>query len=288
MKTNYLILTAAFLMAVLSCKKEEAEITSPELSTELFSAEEEILSDADASYLDDISEESFDFANGSMSERTAEEWTIGTVADTMPGDPCATRTWQVVDSLHRVLTIDFGPEPCLCRDSIYRKGVVIIHFEGRRGAPGFKKTITFRNYFVNRIQIEGKINVVYQGAFKWTRTLEGGLNIYPDGTRARRQSRHLIEQLEGMQSPGRRGDVFRITGTSNGINRREVRYISNIREPLIRKYEPGCARVFVKGVVVTKTGNGNEAILNYDPDGTAPCDRVASLTINGETRIIRL
>ena len=288
MKTDYFILMTALWMVVVSCKKEEVDIASPELNTDIFSAEEQILSDADASYLDDISEESFVFNNGSMSERTTDEWTLGIVADTTPVEPCATRTWQVIDSMHRVLTIDFGPDPCLCRDSIYRKGMVIIHFEGRRGAPGFKKTITFRNYFVNRVKMDGKITVVYQGNFKWSRTLEDGLNSYPDGTKARRQSRHLIEQLEGMQTPGRRGDVFRVVGTSSGINRREVRYVSNIREPLIRRYEPGCARVFVKGVVVTKTGNGNESILNYDPVGTVPCDRVASLTINGETRIIRL
>lgn len=288
MKNYYLIPLAIILMVVSSCTKEEAELTSNLLNTDMISAEEEILSDADASFLDDISEEALNFTNGTMSERTSNEWTIENVSDTLPADPCATRTWEVIDSFHRVLIIDFGTEPCLCRDSLYRKGKVIIHFEGRRGVPGFKKTITFRDYFVNRVKVDGKITVVYQGDFKWTRTLEGGLNIYPDGTRARRQSRHLIEQLEGMNTPGRRGDIFRITGSSSGINRREVRYVSNIREPLIRKYEPGCARVFIKGIVVTKTGNGDEAILNYDPEGTAPCDRVASLTINGETRIIRL
>lgn len=288
MKTNLVTLLLAAVLAVVSCEKEDATGAGVIAETDILSAEEEVMMDVDVTFLDDISNEMGEMNMGSLTERTSGEWSSGNVADSLPPDPCATRTWEVIDSFHRVLTIDFGPEPCLCRDSLYRKGMVIIHFEGRRGAPGFKKTITHRDYYVNRKKIEGKITIVYQGNFSWIRTLENGRITFPDSTVARRQSRHVIQQVEGMRVPGPRGDVFKVNGTANGTNRRGEQYISNIREPLIRRIEPGCARVFVRGVVVTKTGNGSEAILNYDPVGTAPCDRVASLTINGVTKLIRL
>lgn len=72
------------------------------------------------------------------------------------------------------------------------------------------------------------------------------------------------------------------------MNRREARFQYQIAEPLMRKFERGCVRYFVKGIIKINDGTGRDISMDYDPGNNAACDNIAALTIDGETRRIEL
>lgn len=55
----------------------------------------------------------------------------------------------------RELTIDFGDENCLCRDSKKRRGKIIVTFTGKYRKPGTVITYGFDNYHVNDNHVDG-------------------------------------------------------------------------------------------------------------------------------------
>lgn len=50
----------------------------------------------------------------------------------------------------------------------------------------------------------------------------------------------------------------------------------------------GCARHFVACTVQVTNSKKQAILLDYDPTGTAACDNIAAVTINGRTRSIYL
>ena len=59
------------------------------------------------------------------------------------------------------------------------------------------------------------------------------------------------------------------------------------QQPLVKKFQLGCARTFVAGTVSITNSKEKSMLLNYDPTNTQACDNLASLTINGKTKVIR-
>jgi len=206
--------------------------------------------------------------------------------DSLFGPPCATRTWSG-DSMHRVLTVDFGSEPCLCHDGRYRSGKVITHFIGPRRHIGSKRVVTFENYVVDRHHIGGTRTTTFVGDATFEETVRNGFVTFRDTT-STWNSIHLIRTMRGFDTPPPFDDVIRITGTRTGTNRLGTGYRTEIAEPLVRVMERGCARFFVDGVRRTVTDDDHVIILDFDPIGGAPCDDIARITIDGESRIIHL
>jgi hypothetical protein len=53
------------------------------------------------------------------------------------------------------IVIDFG-DGCTDPRGNVRKGKILIHFEGRRFLPGSVLIVTFENYFINGIELDGQ------------------------------------------------------------------------------------------------------------------------------------
>lgn len=73
-----------------------------------------------------------------------------------------------------------------------------------------------------------------------------------------------------------------------GTNRCSLVYTATIQSPLIKKFAAGYARHFVAGTIELTNSNAKAMLVNYDPSGTAACDNIASVTVNGHTRTICL
>ena len=68
---------------------------------------------------------------------------------------CAEITITPNDSTYpKTITIDFG-NGCLGRDGKFRSGAIVVHLTAPLRRPGSVVTITFRNYYVNRVHLEG-------------------------------------------------------------------------------------------------------------------------------------
>lgn len=196
--------------------------------------------------------------------------------------PCASRTW---DPATRTLTIDFGPTNCLCIDGRTRRGQLTAVFSGPRfGAPNSSVTITRQGYFVNDNEHLGTKVVTFTTHNVWNAVVTNGEIRFADGRTATRTANHTVSRTALPGQP----TTFSITGTASGVNRRGNAYTATIdpTDPLLKRrdFDATCAgrHVFVDGkITIFNATRDLLALLDYDPIGGAPCDKIASISVNG-------
>lgn len=191
------------------------------------------------------------------------------------------------------VVIDFG-NGCLGRDGHTRSGKIITEYTGRLTEPGNSATTIFDGFKFDSISVQGK--------HKITNTTAGGSNqrqftiditdaklTKPNGNYSLWSSQRIITQVEGNGTPYfAKDDIFKITGGGHGkVKHGNLIYAwqSEITEPLIKKFI--CPWIS-KGIIKIKRENAGSqwvAALDY---GQGDCDFLATLTINGVSRQIKL
>jgi hypothetical protein len=199
---------------------------------------------------------------------------------------CAKRSY---DAASRTLTLDFGPTNCLCPDGRYRRGVLTAVFSGPYRQVGAVVTINRTNYFVNDNQHLGTRVITNLGGGSFDLSVQNASIVFANngGTTAWTSTRHYA-RTAGFGTRTILDDAYSITGSLTGTNRRNISYDATIQRPLIKKFAVGCARHFVAGTIQITNSREKAMLLDYDPTGTAACDNIASVTINGHTRTIYL
>jgi hypothetical protein len=76
--------------------------------------------------------------------------------------------------------------------------------------------------------------------------------------------------------------VYEITGYTSGINRLLKEFTVTIQNPLVVKMN---CRFIVQGTLLVQVEGRPDAILDY---GDGECNNIATITVNGETKRIRL
>jgi hypothetical protein len=198
---------------------------------------------------------------------------------------CASRTY-VAET--RTLTIDFGAINCLCRDGRYRRGKIVVVFTGADRHRHSGAVATRVNYFVNDNQHTGTRIFTAKGTDgSFTLDVQNASIITPEGTHSWASHREYT-RTAGFGTPQISDDAYTVSGTAEGTNRRGVSYMATIGQPLLKVFTPGCARHFIAGTVNISNSKSRSVLLNYDPTNTQACDNIASVTINGKTRLITL
>ena len=151
---------------------------------------------------------------------------------------CAEITVTPNDSTYpKTITIDFG-NGCLGRDGKFRSGAIVVHLTAPLRRPGSVVTITFRNYFVNRVHLEGtKIisNLSEPPVHKWSVQVVGGKVTFPTGRGYSYQSIKVKTQVGGMDTRIVRDDVYEITGRSQTEFNNGLTITLNTESPLVKK-----------------------------------------------------
>lgn len=184
--------------------------------------------------------------------------------------------------------IDFGIG-CKGRDSVTRKGKIIIVYSGRLTLPGAVAEITFNDYYINNIHIEGfqRIeNISTSQALSFKVNITDGKLTMPNGNYSQRTSIYTITQTEGYGTPfWLKDDVLTIEGETNGTAKTDSSFFkwnSKTIEPLMKRFT--CPWIVKGKIGLGKTSTG-AAIIDYG-DGT--CDAKATIIINGSTIEISL
>ncbi|MCD6333124.1 MAG: hypothetical protein J7L89_07620 [Bacteroidales bacterium] len=185
----------------------------------------------------------------------------------------------------KTITIDFG-NGCEVRDSIVKKGKIIIKQSAPRNTDSWEKVVTFDGYAVNNTQIEGTHTISFSlesGNPVWTSVITGSKITKEDGTVITREATYVREQIAGTETPRNRFDnIYLLTGDASGVNCNGDSYTSIITKPLV--INMGC-RWIQEGTKEIHIGDKPLITLDFG-DGT--CDNKATLTQNGETREIIL
>ncbi len=188
------------------------------------------------------------------------------------------------------ITINFGNA---CEDPYgnIRKGKIIVHFEGRKFRVGSFISISFENYEINGIKLNGvrtltnlPSSTVNKPQFQIE--LENG-SVEWDGNVATREHCFTGTWDRGtILAPD--DDVLKISQCANaaeaaeGINRNGVHYRMFIEEELVYKRSCPMAVSGVKKFVEVNTGK--EIVIDY---GSGNCDAVITITVNGNIHNVR-
>lgn len=187
----------------------------------------------------------------------------------------------------KTVTFDYG-DGCLGRDGKMRKGKIITVYSAPMIVPGATATTRFEGFSIDGMKISGthiSKNNSTSSVRIFTRRVENGKIIFPDGGVMVWNATHTNKQIAGLGTPGFPfDDEFEITGGAKGVYEKENKRIEWSRvivEPLHKAFK---CRWIDKGVVHITQGD-YKAILNYG-DGT--CDNKAVIIVNGERKEITL
>ena len=218
------------------------------------------------------------------------EWGLGlfpNIDNPMIGGRCYTVTVTPKERgvYPKKVVIEFGND---CRiNGRLRKGRIVTMYSGPLHIPGNKSITELDGYFLDSMKITGRFqlqNTTEPGSNQRRFTKSVSAKVYSlnrnlwwswTGTT-------ITTQIEGNGTPlFPRDDVFSITFNRRGEYSDGRKWVSETKEPLIKAFT--CPWIS-KGSVFIRT-NGREAVLNY---GRGTCDKEATLTINGVSKVIKL
>ncbi|MBU1369426.1 MAG: hypothetical protein KJ578_03720 [Bacteroidetes bacterium] len=262
LKFGFLFL--ALGLVLFSCQKDKTENTA-------ISEQKEAINEAFVSQtfdeVQDIADEAYYLGSHNLKAGTE---------DFLRFSDCVTITLDTT-VMPRILTIDFGEENCLCRDGKYRRGKIIVSFNGRYRQPGTLITHSFDNYFVNDNQVEGTHSVENMGfnedQHMWFAIEVQGQLTLTDSTVHNWNATRNRTWIRGFNTPIWRDDAFLITGNGNYSNSTGSNISRTIITPLLR--ELSCP-FFVSGTVEIVPSTGSLRLLDF---GDGSCDNLATLTI---------
>ena len=264
MKKLFLLIAAfaAISLAMTSCQKEETE-------TPAF--EEDLTTNEDVATVTNLFQDTEDEADNQIETRGG-------------GLSCPTVTVTPDDgTFPRTATIDYGPDGCEGPNGRLRQGTIIVNQTAPMASPGATRTITFDNFFVDGVQVQGLKTITNAGTagdnnIVFTRIVEGASLAFPDGETVTWDASHTLTQVAGADTPFLPDNVFEITGGSSGVNRNGVAFTAEITTPLIKRKNCPWIASGVRAITI----NGRTRTMDY---GDGACDRVATVTYpNGFTR----
>ena len=282
-------LTFLFASMLFSCQKDLSSGNESTVTEEQATAYSEESSMAEASF-----DDAEDIATTAADEEgNASEYGLNgrlfrplfTELRAAIGD-CAEITITPNDSTYpKTITIDFG-NGCLGRDGKFRSGAIVIHLTAPLRRPGSVVTITFRNYYVNRVHLEGTktiSNLSDPPVHKWSVQVVGGKVTFPSGRGYSYQSIKVKTQAGGMDTRIVRDDVYGLTGRSQTEFNGGLTITLNTESPLVKKI----ACPWISDGKLKIRINDRVLYLDYGFPTDGQCDNKALLTWNnGGGRIV--
>jgi len=289
------IIVAAFVLLnttfLFSCKKETSLSNPNTVSEEQAAAYSEESAQADGGFDDvaDLSMTAADEDNTASVGRLNREYHPDFAELRAAIGLCATITVTPNETTYpKTITIDFG-DSCVGLDGKLRSGKIVLHLTGPIRKQGSVLTITFVNFYVNHIHLEGtKIisNLSENSAVKFTVQVVGGKVTFPSGRGYSYESFKYKQQIAGMDTRIVRDDVFKITGWAKiEFNSGVVIKLETI-DPLIKKL----ACPWISDGTLKIQINDRVLKLDYGFPHNGDCDNKALLTWNNgnSQRIILL
>tara|TARA_R110000850_G_scaffold39441_6_gene102425 strand:+ start:302 stop:1105 length:804 start_codon:yes stop_codon:yes gene_type:complete len=179
------------------------------------------------------------------------------------------------------ITLDFGKTNCQGDDGKYRRGKLIVTFEDNPFDAGSVTTITSNGYAINDHKIAGSKSVTYMGLNTDGdpyNTVNTALTITkPDASTILWNSTQQRVWVDGFGNFDPKDNAVEVTGTANGTTAAGLVYNIEILTPL--RVEATCSNI-VSGSFKLNGPTFLERVFDY---GSGTCDRIATVTINGNT-----
>ncbi|MCW3078118.1 MAG: hypothetical protein JWO32_2727 [Bacteroidetes bacterium] len=188
------------------------------------------------------------------------------------------------------ITVNFGNSNCLCNDGRYRRGSLVIVYNGRYRDSLTTVFISPKNYFVNDNGVSGSKTVKNLGhnsqghlVYDISETIsivkaDNSGSIVLNALRKR-------EWVSGENTVSWLDDKYSITGSATGSNANGRNFTSVITKPLIRDMSIACRKHFISGIMQHTPVNKPTRTIDF---GDETCDNKATVTINNKVYEITL
>jgi hypothetical protein len=286
MKMKKLTLLVLSFCLFIACSKESGNSSSENLSTTTIL--ETINSIAFEEDIDALVSESMSLSSNVSSARSADS-----NADKGPkkfkGDKYGDCATVVEDEENNIKTVTFS-EDCEGKRGQVRSGSMIITYSETQGETGSFRQVTYDNFYLNGVKIEGirrtEILSVDDSSKTMLTTVSDGKMIYEDGTFKTRES----AMTRYVHFENDKKTYSTLSGSKSGISTEGVEFSMEITTPIKFVYdcfstgERKRGKVPVEGIKVTT--NEDELISTDFGDGT--CDTLVEVTKDGEVETLDL
>lgn len=184
--------------------------------------------------------------------------------------PCAVVT-ESSNTFPKIVTIDYGTG-CVGQNGLTKKGKIIINVSGDMRVAGNTRTVTFENFYINDVKIEGSRNAENTGlntAGNIVVKITGEITATNGEFSRNRSFTRYREWISGIATCDISDDEFHVTGSGTAIGRRGIEIPHTIIEKIVLK--PGECNYPLSG----RVDIGDESrgvILNF---GNGSCDNIA-------------
>jgi len=188
-----------------------------------------------------------------------------------------------------ILLVDFGTVNCTGADGRNRRGKIFATFTGKYRDSLTVITITPQDYYLNDYKVEGTKTVTNKGHNSsgnlwYTVVVQNAKITEPGGTwNVTWNSSRVREWIAGESTvTDFTDDVYLITGSANGVNRRGNSFTADITTAL--RVELSCNWI-VSGTMTITPDNLNPRYVDF---GSGSCDNDATVTVNGNVYDIEM
>lgn len=190
-------------------------------------------------------------------------------------------------------TIDFGPAAAplqpsqKCLDGRFRGGVIKVVLESHYIENTAKSHILIEKGSSFVFGTESKVFTIDHLEMDVDRQMRELLSfnikhLEMDENHLELEGKLTAEKLSGLSTPGVFGDHYQLQGDGHlEIDDEDFQW--NIGSPLIKKLEPGCGMIPVKGLLnLTIEKTNRDIVMDFDPFNNESCDRILRITNAGK------
>lgn len=190
-------------------------------------------------------------------------------------------------------TIDFGPTAAplqpsqKCLDGRFRGGVIKLVLESHYIENTAKSHILIEKGSSFVFGTESKVFTIDHLEMDVDRQMRELLSfnikhLEMDDNHLELEGKLTAEKLSGLSTPGVFGDHYQLQGDGK-VEMNEEDFQWNIGSPLIKKLEPGCGMIPVKGLLnLTIEKTNRDIVMDFDPFNNESCDRILRITNAGK------
>jgi len=281
MKIINLLIVSFLFLSIIACDKDSNENVIDNTTTS--SRDNTTAENMFADIKKVVEEAADDEGKTSKISNNKSGYTFGSCASVTINPAWIDPTWP------KVMEIDFGTTNCVGNYGVSRRGKLIVTLTGKYRDAGTILTIQPQNYYVNDIKVEGTKTITNDGYnsnnnLSFTVDVVNGKLTYPNNKEITWASTRTNEWVEGdtttLFTHGFAGicdDVYLITGSANGTNRKGEPYTVTITTPLRKEI---CCRWVVSGTLELVPDGLDPRVLDF---GSGTCDNQATITLNGNT-----
>lgn len=184
-------------------------------------------------------------------------------------------------SATRTMTVDYGAATT-CSDGKVRSGKIIVTWTGHYRDAGAVKTVHFENFISNGNVFDNASvkTVTNKGKNSSNQTyFEINANIIvtlaSNGVTVEWNSSRVRTWISGENTTAITDDVYMLTGTTSGVNRKGISYTATITSPLTIDLSCNLRRI-TKGVIELQPAGKLKRVIDF---GDGACDGTVTVTI---------